>query len=181
MKLNEWNEEEWFHENFSSKTEFFFVKSIYIPTLLHILWIFFFLKKKKKKKKKFVLTENCNKILTNSFSRKILCTLRKNLLEVLSSLITWKLTSQVIFQIKLFWRNFLSKTHFYLVFTGWAQEFGRCEPGPCELIPGLVYDADTNQCAWPDEVGCSLDGMYFLKNLAFFFVSNIYWNWFIDS
>ena len=36
--------------------------------------------------------------------------------------------------------------------------YGKCDVGPCELIPGLVYDSETKQCSWPDEVGCSLDG-----------------------
>ena len=70
--------------------------------------------------------------------------------------------------------RFFLEHFFNLVFTGWAQEFGRCEPGPCELIPGLVYDADTNQCAWPDEVGCSLDGMYFFEKFSIFFPFPIY-------
>ena len=42
------------------------------------------------------------------------------------------------------------------------------------MIPGLVYDADTNQCAWPDEVGCSLDGMYFFEKFSIFFPFPIY-------
>ena len=33
-----------------------------------------------------------------------------------------------------------------------------CDPGICGSIPGLVYNADLDQCAWPDEVGCSLNG-----------------------
>ena len=36
--------------------------------------------------------------------------------------------------------------------------YGKCDVGPCELIPGLVYDSETKQCSWPDEVGCSFDG-----------------------
>ncbi len=33
-----------------------------------------------------------------------------------------------------------------------------CDPGVCAGIPGLVYNAELDQCAWPDEVGCSLQG-----------------------
>jgi len=33
-----------------------------------------------------------------------------------------------------------------------------CDPGVCGAIPGLVYNAELDQCAWPDEVGCSLRG-----------------------
>ena len=49
-------------------------------------------------------------------------------------------------------------------FIGFSQEeaaaaLGPCDAGPCELIPGLVYNAETNQCSWPDEAGCSLAGM----------------------
>ena len=42
-----------------------------------------------------------------------------------------------------------------------AQEGGPCDPGPCETIPGLVYNAESNECSWPDEVGCSLQGNFF--------------------
>merc|ERR1712004_286924 len=31
-----------------------------------------------------------------------------------------------------------------------------CDPGPCAELPGLVYNAELEECAWPDEVGCSL-------------------------
>ena len=48
---------------------------------------------------------------------------------------------------------------------GFAQEgagepikCGKCEPCICRDIPGLVYDADINGCAWPDESGCKLSG-----------------------
>ena len=34
----------------------------------------------------------------------------------------------------------------------------RCDPGPCGEIPGLVYNPENHQCAWPDEMGCSLRG-----------------------
>ena len=52
---------------------------------------------------------------------------------------------------------------FHKNYTGFAQEeeavvYGKCDVGPCELIPGLVYDSETKQCSWPDEVGCSLEG-----------------------
>jgi len=48
--------------------------------------------------------------------------------------------------------------------SGFAQEeeavvYGKCDVGPCELIPGLVYDSETKQCSWPDEVGCSLEDL----------------------
>ena len=33
-----------------------------------------------------------------------------------------------------------------------------CDPGPCAELPGLVYNAELEECAWPDEVGCSLGG-----------------------
>ena len=33
-----------------------------------------------------------------------------------------------------------------------------CDPGVCKDIPGLVYNAELDQCAWPDEMGCSLQG-----------------------
>lgn len=33
-----------------------------------------------------------------------------------------------------------------------------CDPGVCAGIPGLVYNAELDQCAWPDEVGCHLSG-----------------------
>ena len=38
---------------------------------------------------------------------------------------------------------------------GYAQN---CDPGPCAELPGLVYNAELEECAWPDEVGCSLEG-----------------------
>ena len=38
---------------------------------------------------------------------------------------------------------------------GYAQN---CDPGPCAELPGLVYNAELEECAWPDEVGCSLGG-----------------------
>eukprot|EP00095_Tigriopus_kingsejongensis_P011760 maker-scaffold241_size241811-snap-gene-1.14 protein:Tk11760 transcript:maker-scaffold241_size241811-snap-gene-1.14-mRNA-1 annotation:"chitin binding peritrophin-" len=38
----------------------------------------------------------------------------------------------------------------------WSQN---CNPGPCSRIPGLVYNADLDQCAWPDEIGCSLNDL----------------------
>ena len=41
------------------------------------------------------------------------------------------------------------------IIIGYAQN---CDPGPCIEIPGLVYNADLEECAWPDEVGCSLEG-----------------------
>ena len=59
------------------------------------------------------------------------------------------------------------------IIIGYAQN---CDPGPCIEIPGLVYNADLEECAWPDEVGCSLEGnkhifnssklsyLYLLKN-----------------
>merc|ERR1711953_63528 len=36
---------------------------------------------------------------------------------------------------------------------GYAQNR---DPGPCAELPGLVYNAELEECAWPDEVGCSL-------------------------
>jgi len=36
-----------------------------------------------------------------------------------------------------------------------------CDPGVCSGIPGLVYNSELDQCAWPDEVGCSLKGTTF--------------------
>ena len=50
--------------------------------------------------------------------------------------------------------------------SGFAQEGaqepikceGPCDPCICRDVPGLVFDADTNECAWPDEVGCKLTG-----------------------
>ena len=47
---------------------------------------------------------------------------------------------------------------YYCLFSAFAQEGGPCDPGICNEIPGLVYNAETNECAWPDEVGCSLQG-----------------------
>ena len=51
------------------------------------------------------------------------------------------------------------------VFLGFAEEGaepvqceGPCDPCICKGIPGLVYNAETDQCAWPDEVGCNLNG-----------------------
>ena len=35
---------------------------------------------------------------------------------------------------------------------------GPCDPCVCREIPGLVYNAEINGCAWPDEVGCALSG-----------------------
>ena len=45
---------------------------------------------------------------------------------------------------------------------------GPCDPCVCREIPGLVYNAEINGCAWPDEVGCALSG-----KLNFFFKSYI--------
>ena len=41
-----------------------------------------------------------------------------------------------------------------------------CDPGVCAGIPGLVYNAELDQCAWPDEVGCSLKGKFIVANFA---------------
>merc|ERR1712038_800474 len=38
---------------------------------------------------------------------------------------------------------------------------GPCDPCICRDVPGLVFDADTNECAWPDEVGCKLTDLGF--------------------
>merc|ERR1712088_1010388 len=38
---------------------------------------------------------------------------------------------------------------------------GPCDPCICREVPGLVYDADTTECAWPDEVGCKLTELGF--------------------
>ena len=93
----------------------------------------------------------------------------------------WALVWRKIIDHRIEWINekFTLRSHqknswYHFFFTGWAQEFGKCEPGPCELIPGLVYDADTNQCAWPDEVGCSLDGTYFFLSTRIFQISCFY-------
>jgi len=31
-----------------------------------------------------------------------------------------------------------------------------CEQGVCTSTPGLVYDAESDACVWPDEIGCNL-------------------------
>ena len=62
--------------------------------------------------------------------------------------------------------------------SGFAQEGaqepiqceGPCDPCICREVPGLVFDADTNECAWPDEVGCKLTGDS--KYLHTFFAHN---------
>ena len=33
-----------------------------------------------------------------------------------------------------------------------------CDPGVCKGVPGLVYNAELDQCAWADEMGCDLKG-----------------------
>ncbi len=35
----------------------------------------------------------------------------------------------------------------------------KCDPGVCSKIPGLVYNAELDECAWPDEVGCTLQDL----------------------
>jgi hypothetical protein len=45
-----------------------------------------------------------------------------------------------------------------IIFSAFAQEGGKCDPGICATIPGLVYNAELDQCAWPDEMGCTLEG-----------------------
>ena len=111
------------------------------------------------------LTINWVQILTKSFSRKIFpCT---------KTIIRGERSFRYLSHENYHRKTSLRSNCFdeiFLDFTGWAQEFGRCEPGPCELIPGLVYDADTNQCAWPDEVGCSLDGKYFFQMFRYSFL-----------
>ena len=49
--------------------------------------------------------------------------------------------------------------HFYNFLKWFIDVFSQnCDPGVCAGIPGLVYYAELDQCAWPDEVGCSLQG-----------------------
>jgi len=36
-----------------------------------------------------------------------------------------------------------------------------CDPGVCKGVPGLVYNADLDQCAWADEMGCELKDLGF--------------------
>merc|ERR1712050_476641 len=38
---------------------------------------------------------------------------------------------------------------------------GPCDPCICREVPGLVFDTDINECAWPDEVGCKLTDLGF--------------------
>ena len=34
-----------------------------------------------------------------------------------------------------------------------------CDPGVCASIPGTIYNAELDQCAWADEVpGCGVEG-----------------------
>ena len=58
------------------------------------------------------------------------------------------------------------------IIIGYAQN---CDPGPCIEIPGLVYNAELEECAWPDEVGCSLEGKkkIFSKSLNYPILSNL--------
>ncbi|TRY73303.1 hypothetical protein TCAL_15787 [Tigriopus californicus] len=49
----------------------------------------------------------------------------------------------------------------FLVHFAFAQN---CQPGPCTRILGLVYNAELDQCAWPDEVGCSLQDLGYNAN-----------------
>ena len=46
---------------------------------------------------------------------------------------------------------------------------GPCDPCVCREIPGLVYNAEINGCAWPDEVGCSLSGKFQIIFLRYSF------------
>ena len=48
---------------------------------------------------------------------------------------------------------------------GYVQAQG-CDPGPCTQHPGLVFDAENNECAWPDEVKCSLGGKEFVSEFT---------------
>ena len=36
----------------------------------------------------------------------------------------------------------------------------------CGAIPGLVYNPSLDQCAWPDEVGCSLRDLGYSSGLC---------------
>jgi len=45
-----------------------------------------------------------------------------------------------------------------------AQCTGPCDPCVCKGIPGLVYNAELDQCAWPDEVGCKLNELGYDAN-----------------
>ena len=36
-----------------------------------------------------------------------------------------------------------------------------CDPGVCASIPGTIYNAELDQCAWADEVpGCGVEGKW---------------------